>query len=203
MISEIPRTLILATRNAGKVREIKSLLSNFPGEIKSLVDFPDLPEVVEDGDTLEQNAIKKARETYATLHIPALSDDSGLEVYALGMKPGVYSARYAGEHDNYADNNRKLLHEMREISHDQRRARFRCVAAFVGDQMQSVSEGICEGMILEEPRGNGGFGYDPLFVPEGFLETFAELPIEVKNRLSHRARAIGMMSESLRKYFQR
>jgi|ERR1051326_2182592 XTP/dITP diphosphohydrolase len=198
----MPRTLILATGNPGKVIEIKTILRDLPVQIKSLADFPPLPEVVEDGATLEHNALKKAREIFQALHLPALADDSGLEVYALGMKPGVYSARYAGEHVSYADNNRKLLAEMRGIPSGQRRARFRCVIAFIADNAEKVTEGVCEGTITREPRGSGGFGYDPLFVPDGYRETFGELPIETKNQLSHRSKALILMRETLRKYFQ-
>ena len=199
----IHRRLVLATRNPGKIIEIRSILRELPVEIKSLSDFPDLPDVVEDGKTFEQNAFKKAREIFLALHIPALADDSGLEVYSLGMRPGVYSARYAGEHVSYADNNRKLLGEMNGMPPGQRRARFRCVTAFASENFEKVTEGICEGRIIEAPRGTGGFGYDPLFVPEGYQETFGELPLETKNRLSHRAKALGLMSEILRKHFQR
>ena len=191
------KSLLLATRNPGKVKEIIAILKDLPIEIRTLQDFPDLPEVVEDGKTFEENALKKAREIYLRTNIPSLADDSGLEVFALDMRPGVYSARYAGEKVTYEDNNNKLLEELNSLPPEKRGARFRCVAALIGNDLQEVCDGICRGAIATEPRGTGGFGYDPLFIPEGFEETFAELPIDVKNRMSHRAMAFGRIRSLL------
>ncbi len=181
--------LIIATRNPHKLEEIRAIF-DFQGlEVLSAFDFPDIPDVVEDGDTLEANAIKKAVEIAAATGSWALADDSGLEVFALGGAPGVYSARYAGEECSYEANNEKLLCEL-AVKED-RSAQFRTVIA-LSDPEGNVQtlEGACPGVIIEELRGTNGFGYDPLFVPEGYAETFAELDSGVKNRISHRARAL-------------
>jgi XTP/dITP diphosphohydrolase len=189
--------LLLATRNAGKVREISSLLDGIPFEIIAVGDLPGIPEVVEDGATLEENALKKARETYAATGIPSLSDDTGLEVFALAMAPGVRSARYSGESATYAENNRKLLAELSASPGRDRRAQFRCAAAFVAPGVEHVTIGLCTGAIAGECRGSGGLGYDPLFVPDGFDRTFAELSLTVKNTMSHRAVAFQRMKAFL------
>jgi XTP/dITP diphosphohydrolase len=181
--------LVIATRNAHKLEEIRAIFDFQSLEVRSAFDFPEIPDVVEDGDTLEVNAIKKAVEIAKATGCWALADDSGLEVAALGGAPGVYSARYAGEHCSYADNNEKLLRELAGKS--DRSARFRTVIALSdpAGKFQTL-EGACSGAIIEELRGTGGFGYDPLFVPDGCSATFAELDSEVKNRISHRARAL-------------
>ncbi len=194
-------TIILATRNAGKVREIVDLLDGLPIQVKSLLDRPELPEIDENGSTFRENALIKAHAVYKLTGIPSLADDSGLEVFALGMRPGVYSARYAGEGASYADNNRKLLYELAGVPGAERMARFRCVAAFVDRSIEHAEEGSCAGRIESAPRGEGGFGYDPLFVPDGYNETFAELPIEVKNGMSHRSMAFRRMVDFLRAHF--
>ena len=181
--------LVIATRNAHKLEEIGAMF-DFEGlEVLSAFDFPDVPDVVEDRDTLEGNAVKKAVEIAKATGCWALADDSGLEVTALNGAPGVYSARYAGEHCSYADNNEKLLCEMLEKKN--RSARFSTVIALANPsgKVQTV-RGDCLGKIITELRGSHGFGYDPLFVPDGQIETFAELPSEVKNRISHRAIAL-------------
>ena len=193
-------TVLLATRNPGKVEEIRSILSDVPVEIRALSDMPDSAEVVEDGATLEENALKKAREVYDRFQLLSLADDSGLEVYALGMKPGVRSARFAGEKATYDDNNRKLLEALSSVPPAQRGARFRCVAALVGKGIMRTAEGVCTGRIAEQASGKGGFGYDPIFIPDGFDRTFAELPPDIKNRISHRARAFNVVKEILREY---
>jgi XTP/dITP diphosphohydrolase len=196
------KTIILATRNQGKVREIRSLINDLPLEIISLLEMPDVPEVVEDGETFQENALKKATSIFQATGIPALADDSGLEVFSLDMQPGIYSARYAGERVSYADNNRKLLAAMKSFTANQRRARFRCAAVFIANKIKIITEGICNGRIIEELRGSGGFGYDPLFVPDGYQQTFAELPIEIKNQISHRAKALHEMKVRLEGYLQ-
>ena len=181
--------LIIATRNAHKLEEIHDIFDFKNLEVLSAFDFPDVPDVVEDGKTLEANAVKKAVEIALATGCWALADDSGLEVDALNGAPGVYSARYAGEHCSYADNNVKLLEEL--AGKPDRSARFRTVIALSdpGGSAETVA-GECEGLLLEEQRGSNGFGYDPLFVPDGYAETFAELPSVVKNRISHRANAL-------------
>ncbi len=182
--------LLIASRNRHKCEEIRALLS-VPGlRVVSAADSPELPEVEEDGVTFEENAVKKAV-TLATLTGRwALADDSGLEVEALGGAPGVRSARYAGEPPDYAANNRKLLTALDHAP--SRRARFRCVLALAApDGTARTVEGACEGIIAEAERGGHGFGYDPLFVPTGFAQTFAEMAPAEKNALSHRGRALA------------
>ncbi len=191
------RRLILATRNTGKVAEISAILAGIPFELSGVGDIPSVPEVVEDGETIEENALKKARQIFAATGIPSLSDDTGLEVVALGMAPGVRSARYSGEDATYEENNAKLLAALDALPGDDRRARFRCVAAFVSGEIEHVTEGICGGNISRERRGSGGFGYDPLFIPSCFRQTFAELTPQVKNEISHRAIAFRLMKEFL------
>ncbi len=181
--------LIIATRNIHKLKEIQAIFDFKNLEVLSAFDFPEIPDIVEDRDTLEANAIKKAVEIAVATNCWALADDSGLEVLALDGAPGVYSARYAGEHSSYSDNNEKLLRELAEKTN--RSAQFRTVIA-LSDAEGNVKTvaGECSGKIIEELRGTNGFGYDPLFVPEGYAKTFAELSTEVKNRISHRARAL-------------
>lgn len=181
--------IVMATNNRHKVEEIK-VLFRFPGlEWLTAGDFPEVPEAVEDGDTFEANAAKKARHLALATGLWSLADDSGLEVKALGWAPGVHSARYAGEPCDHARNNEKLLRELAGVK--DREARFRCVAALCDPKgrVEWVS-GTCPGRIIEEKRGAAGFGYDPLFVPEGEESTFAEMGNEAKNRLSHRGRAM-------------
>ena len=182
--------LVIATRNAHKLEEIHAIFDFKDLTVLSAFDFPEVPDVVEDGDTLEANAVKKAVEIATATNCWALADDSGLEVDALGGAPGVYSARYAGEQCSYADNNVKLLKELSGKS--DRSARFRTVIALSDPEgnVKTVS-GECPGVIIEELRGSEGFGYDPLFIPDGYSETFAELSSEVKNRISHRANALN------------
>lgn len=192
------KTVLLATRNRGKVTEIKDILKDLPFEFKSLFDFPDIPDVVEDGKTFEENALKKARHVFRFTNLLTLSDDSGLEVTALNNRPGVYSARYAGEDVSYEANNKKLLTELENIPDHLRTARFRCVVALVNSTQEYLSEGVCTGRIAFQPRGNHGFGYDPLFIPDGYDATFAELPNTVKNCISHRAKALNGVREILK-----
>ncbi len=180
--------LVLASRNKHKISEMKELLAHLGIEVFSALDFPDLMDVEEDQPTLEGNALKKARYVHKTTGVPALSDDTGLEVQALNGAPGVYSARYAGENVSYQDNVLKLLSEMnRKVD---RKAQFRTVMAFVSTDNEQTFEGVVRGVITEKQRGDGGFGYDPVFLPDGFEQTFAELNAETKNSISHRGRAI-------------
>jgi XTP/dITP diphosphohydrolase len=197
----MPRTILLATRNEGKLREIRAILGDIPFRIEGLDTAPSLreiPEVEETGATLEENALLKARAIHRLAGLPALSDDSGLEVEYLGGGPGVLSARFAGPGATYDDNNRKLLAMLARAGPGERRARFRCVAAYAAGGVERTCEGICEGTIIGECRGGGGFGYDPLFVPRGSDLTFAEMPARVKNGLSHRAAAFREMAAFLR-----
>lgn len=193
--------LLIATRNSGKLKEIRQLLAGLPVGLVGLDAFPGIPDIVEDGSTLHDNALIKARAAFDATGLPSLSDDSGLEVDALGGRPGVLSARFAGEKVSYADNNIKLLSELGEAPPASRTARFRCVAAFIDGKTEHVVAGICEGLIAERIRGTGGFGYDPLFIPQGYRESFAELPPDVKNKMSHRFDAFRQMSAFLSAYF--
>jgi len=192
--------LVLATRNRHKGEELTALLSNLGIRVRTLAEFPDAPEVTEDGDTCEANAVKKARTIADVTGLPAVADDTGLEVDALDGRPGVFAARYAGEHVSYEDNWRKLLKELAGVPRKRRQARFLTVAALAlpGGDIE-VAQGTLEGIIAEEPAGTGGFGYDPVFhVPE-LGKTLAELSAEQKNRISHRAKAFAQVREVLAK----
>lgn len=182
----------MASGNKGKIAELNKLLAHLNITIKSLGDYPTMPETVEDGETFQQNAIKKAREAAQFTGILALADDSGLEVDYLKGLPGVHSARFAGEPKDDAANNRKLLELMQGVPWEKRTARFRCVMALCTPQGEIfTSDGSCEGYILEELKGKGGFGYDPLFYIPDYDQTFAELDIEIKNKISHRGKALS------------
>ncbi|RNC84713.1 MAG: RdgB/HAM1 family non-canonical purine NTP pyrophosphatase [Balneola sp.] len=180
--------LVLASRNKDKIEEMKSLLSKLGIEVLSALDFPHLQDVDEDQPSLEGNALKKARYVFQETGFPALSDDTGLEVNALDGAPGVYSARYSGEDASYQDNVDKLLREMSPM--ENRTAQFRTVVALVDGEKEYTFEGVCKGKILTQEKGNKGFGYDPVFKPDGFENSFAEMEAVLKNEISHRWRAI-------------
>ncbi len=183
--------IILATHNEGKVRELQQLLSGIGFQVVSMANFPDIPEVVEDGDTFEANAAKKAREVAVALGKTTLADDSGLLVDYLGGAPGVHSARFAGPDHDDAANNRKLLQLLSGVPLQQRTARFCCAVAIVTpDEQVATTQGTCEGIIIDEFRGENGFGYDPLFFVPQYGKTFAELDSATKNTISHRGRAL-------------
>ena len=188
-------TIVLASRNKDKIEELRDTLAPLGIELKSTYDFPGLKEVTEDQPTLEGNALKKARYVFKETGLPALSDDTGLEVDALDGRPGVYSARYAGESSTYQDNVDKLLDELAGVEMKDRGAQFRTVAAFVTEEQEYTFEGVCRGEILTDERGDKGFGYDPVFRPENYDQTFAELDAEVKNKISHRGKAIRQFYE--------
>ena len=202
------RPLVFATRNRGKLVELRALL---PGvDVLSIDEAQQrlgvtIPDVVEDGDTFHHNAAKKAREVSAITRLPALADDSGLEVDALDGAPGVYSARYAGEPADDAANNARLLQEMANVPADKRTARFRAVLALadvhgaLGDRVETA-DGTCDGVLLTAARGTGGFGYDPLFYVESLGATFAELGVGTKGEQSHRARAMRALAPRLLAY---
>jgi XTP/dITP diphosphohydrolase len=194
--------LILATRNKHKVKEITEILSIDNIDIRSLIDYPDIQEVVEDGLTFEQNALKKARVIFEYTHSPTLSDDSGLEVMALGMRPGVWSARYAGTPVSYQQNNAKLLEEMSNVPENKRQAQFKCVVVFKTKYFEKINTGICGGKIVFKSKGGGGFGYDPLFMPSGYSQTFAELSPITKNIISHRAKALNALKTTLMHHYK-
>ncbi len=183
-------TLLIATRNAHKLAEIREML---PGlDLRGTGAWPNVPDPEETGDTFEANARIKAEAWCAATGFPALADDSGLEVDALDGAPGIYSARYAGAHGDTAANNAKLLRALAEVPEGRRTARFVCALALaLPGRPTRTLRGVCEGRIAEAPSGAGGFGYDPLFVPEGHDRSFADLPAAVKATLSHRARAFA------------
>lgn len=191
--------LVIASRNEKKKRELLQIIEGLELDVVTLNEYPNAPEVEEDGLTFRENAIKKAREIAQFTGCVTLADDSGLEVDALGGRPGVYSARFAGEPSNDERNNQKLLEMLQGVPAPERGARFRCVIAIAfPDGRIETAEGTCEGQIGFTPGGLGGFGYDPLFIPDGFNQTFAELSPEVKNRISHRGKALQEASTRLR-----
>lgn len=189
--------LLIATTNGGKLAEIEAALKELPVRILSLKDFPDAPEVVEDGATFEENALKKARAIAAFSGLPTLADDSGLEVDALGGAPGIYSARYSGEGADDAQNNRKLLDQLAGLAEERRGARFVCALALYGPQGEWLFRAECPGRIAFEPRGANGFGYDPLFLYAPLDRTFGELDRETKSRVSHRGLALQKLKSAL------
>lgn len=183
--------LVVATKNLGKLKEIQAYFFELLESVNCAADFTDFPETVEDGETFEENALKKAREAALFTGLPALADDSGLVVDALDGKPGVYSARFAGEGAGDAANNIKLLSELESVLPENRQAAFVCVMAFVTPQGdEHIFTGRVGGRILCAERGNGGFGYDPLFLVDNFDKTMAELTIDEKNSISHRGEAM-------------
>jgi XTP/dITP diphosphohydrolase len=185
------KEVIIATKNAGKVKEFQALFAQKGIEVKSLLDFNDCPDVEETGKTFAENAILKAETIANYFNKIVIADDSGLAVDALNGKPGVYSARYAGENKNDAENIAKVLEELKEVPFEQRTARFHCaLAVAIPHQRTIVVEGTCEGYIAEEPRGTNGFGYDPIFYVPEKQKMMAELSKEEKNKISHRANAL-------------
>ncbi len=187
--------ILLATRNRDKIREIKDLFHDLDVEIMTMDNFPDIPEVVEDGETLEQNAFKKANEVHKASGILSVADDTGLEVDYLAGRPGVYSSRFAGENATYDDNVNKLLATMEGVPKEKRTAQFRCVISIIGENISEHVEGSCPGYILTEKRGSEGFGYDPVFYEPRHKQTFAEMPLSLKNQISHRGLALKQAKE--------
>lgn len=192
------KQLMLATRNRGKVAELEHLLEGLEIEVRSALDYPELPDVVEDGATFFDNARKKAHTMAQATGLPSLADDSGLTVAALDGAPGVQSARYAGKQGDSAANNEKLLRALEIVPEGERQAAFVCTMVLaLPDGREWVSEGRCEGEILRERRGDGGFGYDPIFYLPQERFTMAELPMERKNAISHRGQALRQMKSLL------
>lgn len=191
--------IVLATRNKHKIEEIKTILSDLRLEILTLNDFPEIPTLKEEGLTMADNSLQKAQTVFHHTHVATLADDSGLEVFFLNGRPGVISARYAGAEATDEKNNQKLLGEMRGVPPRRRKVQFRAVLTLLGENYRDTTEGICEGNLAESPRGSNGFGYDPIFIPNGFKRTYAELTAEEKNAISHRAKALASMKEILRR----
>ncbi|MCF8067609.1 MAG: XTP/dITP diphosphatase [Desulfobacterales bacterium] len=191
-------TIVVATRNKGKIEEITRLLEPFPVNIKNLDDFGPIPEIVEDGNTFEENAYKKASMTARFLGMPVLADDSGLVVEALDGAPGVHSARYAGEDATDEDRCKKLLEEMTGV--ENRNAAFKCVISIATPPGPALTyEADCKGLITEEPSGENGFGYDPVFYYPDLKKTFAEISIDEKSSVSHRGKALKEIQEEIDK----
>ncbi len=193
--------IVLATTNRGKTREITQLLKDFPIEIKNLDDFGPIPEVIEDGDTFDDNAYKKASFTARVLGYPAMADDSGLCVESLDGAPGIFSARYAGENATDGDNVKKMLNDLKGKKN--RNASFKCVISIAVPSGAALTyEGECKGVIAEEPAGKNGFGYDPLFFYPEFNKTFAQLNINEKASVSHRGKALKEVAEEMDKIIE-
>lgn len=194
----LKQIIVLATRNKGKTREIRELLKGYPIDIKNLDDFGPIPEVIEDGETFDDNAYKKASFTAKILGYPAMADDSGLCVEALDGAPGVYSARYAGENATDADNVKKMLEELKDK--DNRKASFKCVISIAIPTGPALTyEGECQGVITKEAVGDNGFGYDPLFFYPELNKTFAQLTIQEKGQVSHRGKALKEIADEMDK----
>ncbi len=188
--------ILISSNNKHKIKEIKNIFDNININLLTLDKFPELPEVIEDGNTLFDNALKKAKELFEQTGIPTIADDTGLEVDALNGDPGVYSARYAGENVTYDDNVNKLLYEMKNIEDSKRTARFKTVAVFYSKEIFFYEEGSIEGKILHKRRGDGGFGYDPIFYVEKLRKSFSEMTSLEKNKISHRGIAFQKLHSS-------
>lgn len=195
--------ILIATNNKHKVEEIREILKNDRIELITLADLKVKVEVEEDKDTLEGNALKKAEEMFKATGIPTIADDTGLFVEALNGEPGVYSSRFAGENATYDDNCNKLLESMKNISEENRKAYFKTAVCYYESKDRChFFEGICEGGITKEKSGEKGFGYDPVFVPNGFTKTYAEMTEEEKNSISHRGKAFRKSGEFFRDKFR-
>ena len=197
------KTLVLATHNIHKQTEMNSILSDLGVNVIGLDQFPEIKDIAETGTTLIENALIKARTVHKITGLPSLADDTGLEVDALDGAPGVYSARFAGENPTFEDNVNKMLTALSGIPDDKRTARFRTALAFVDSNSELCEEGVIEGKITEKPRGEDGFGYDPIFRPKNYDLTFSEMQSEQKNRISHRAIALGKMKIILETYYKK
>lgn len=193
------KKILIASGNSHKIKEISSIISDIPSlELTSLNNFGVSLEVDENGSTLEENALIKAKAVYKLLEIPVISDDTGLFVNALNGEPGIYSARYAGIDASYEDNCNKLLNNLKEIDDENLQADFKCcICLLINSDEYYFFEGICRGKICRSPKGENGFGYDPVFLPDGFEKTFAELTDDEKNLISHRGRALEKLKEFL------
>ncbi len=191
--------LIIATKNKGKVKEFKELLSEYPFKVISLLDVPGCPEIIEDGTTFKENAVKKAETVRDYTKEMVLADDSGLEVDFLGGEPGIYSARFAGDNASDEENNRKLLGLLKGVPEEKRGAQFTCVIAIsCPEKGTKVVEGTCRGTIISASLGDMGFGYDPLFLVPGYGKTFSQLEPDIKNKISHRGKAMEKVAELLK-----
>ncbi len=192
------KTIIIATKNEGKAKEFIEIFHSYGYEVKTLLDFPEIPDIPETGETFKENALQKATAISEKFNTIVLADDSGLEVDALNGRPGIYSARFAGEHGNDEKNNEKLLNELKDIPTEERTANFHCSLVLVGPNRTPLHVvGEVDGLILEELLGTHGFGYDPLFYLPELKQSMAELTQEQKNKISHRAQAIEQLKQHL------
>ena len=190
--------VVIATHNRDKMKEIQGAISDLGWEVISLYDFPKIGEIEENGKTLEENALIKAREVFEKTGLPTISDDTGLEVDALDGAPGVYTARYAGENCSYSDNVNKMLKDMNKVPMPNRGAKFKTVMVFKDENKELIVEGIVKGKISRESRGDDGFGYDPIFYVTEYDKTFAEMTMSEKNKISHRGNAINHLINSIK-----
>jgi XTP/dITP diphosphohydrolase len=188
------KKIVFASKNRGKIKEVKHILQNSEIELISLLDFEDFQEIEETGTTFRENAVIKAETVFAKLGIPAIGDDSGLSVDQLGGRPGVYSARYAGESATDEENNKKLIEELKNYP-EPHPAKFVCTAVYYDGRDYITAAGEVLGRIIKEPRGKNGFGYDPYFLPDGYKVTTAEMPLEEKNKISHRSKAFNELKK--------
>jgi XTP/dITP diphosphohydrolase len=195
--------LVIATSNQNKLKEFAALLQDYRVTLLSLKDFPQIPEIVEDGKTFRENALKKAAVVARATGKLTVADDSGIEVDALGGRPGVYSARFAGNGASDAANNARLLEELKDVPPDKREACFKCVLCIATPQGETAFvEGECRGVIIDTLRGQHGFGYDPVFLVPEYNQTFSEMSPEQKNRISHRSRALRKLLDILPRYLE-
>ncbi len=192
--------LVIATHNEDKLKEIQTYLESFSFNVLSLNKYPEIGEIIEDGKTLLDNALIKAREVFDKTGLPTISDDTGLEVDGLDGKPGVYSARYAGEECTYLDNVEKLLIDMKKIPIPNRTAQFKTVMVFKDKNQELIVEGVVKGLISRELKGDNGFGYDPIFFVPELGKTFGEMSAIEKNKISHRGNALRNLVDSLKKH---
>ncbi|MCE1188569.1 MAG: RdgB/HAM1 family non-canonical purine NTP pyrophosphatase [Ignavibacteria bacterium] len=190
------KQIVFASRNKGKIKEIQKLFAQYNYKVLSLSDYPEIADIPETGTSFEENAMIKATTVFSILQCPVLADDSGLEVAQLNWGPGVYSARYAGEHASDDENNRKLISELHGLPHPHS-ARYRCCAVYYSADKSLIHFGDLNGRIIDTPSGSEGFGYDPYFIPEGYFCTMAELTLEEKNRISHRGKAFKLLLNAL------
>ena len=193
-----PKRILIATTNKGKMDDIREIFKGLNLEIPSFLDFDNYPEVIEDGDTFEANAIKKAKAAYDFFKMPVIADDSGLSVSQLNGAPGVISARYAGENATDEQNNNKLISELEKFP-EPHLAKYICIAVYYDGNNLKIVDGDCEGRIIKQGRGTNGFGYDPYFIPNGYELTMGELSLQEKNMISHRLKAFDQLKEVLLK----
>ena len=195
--------LVIATHNKDKFKELFLGLKSLELKLRSLNDFPEIGEIIEDGDTLEENALIKARTVFKLTGLPSISDDTGLEVAALNGQPGIYTARYAGENCSYSDNVNKMMNEMKLVPWESRNAEFKTYMAYVDKHVELTACGVVKGKIDKKIKNVGGFGYDPIFYVSEFKRTFSEMNIEQKNKISHRGKAIKAIKLKLIKHLSR